>query len=199
MNKDTILNILKKNVVFILLFVLAVGAVIYFVGLSQNPKAPIITYLSNIEDEKKLDEEIASLERERDHIKEELKRKNEEAKEKMVKDFYPSSGSGDSMNDFSPMFDSIVSMIKQNGLRMKSIDTPSPNDDNIIKNGGGIYNGYRADFVLIGYYPQFTAFINDLSLYPYFINLAKFDVTPYQYDKRILIAEVSIVFYSKNG
>ena len=200
MNKDAILSILRKNIILIIAFVAVIGAAIFFVGFSQSPKAPVLALINNIEEEKKLDEEISSLEMERDRIKEELQRKNDEAKEKMVKDFYPSTDSGDLMSEFSPMFDNIIAMIKQNGLRMKSIEyTASPSDDNIVKNGAGVYNGYKVDFQLVGYYPQFTAFINDLSLYPYFINLAKFEVVPYQYDKRILIAQVTIVFYSKKN
>ena len=200
MNKEAILSILRKNALYIIIWLLVIGASIFFVCFSQSPKAPVKTYFDNINEEKQLDADIASLEMERDRIKEEQKRKNEAAKEEMVKDFYPSTGQGDLMSEFSPMFENIITMIKQNGIRMKSIEyTASPSDDNIVKNGAGMYSGYRVDFELVGYYPQFTAFINDLSLYPYFINLTKFEIVPYQYDKRILIAKASIVFYSKNS
>ena len=69
--------------------------------------------------------------------------------------------------------------------------------DNLIKNGEGAYSGCQVDFVLVGYYKQFANFLNELDAYPYFINVSKFKITPYQYDKRILIGDVSIVFYSR--
>ena len=198
MNKETILNILKNNYLWIIVFVLAILASIYVLGISEKPKAPIRAVYSNYKEEKRLIAEVEEQKRNLERILEDKQRKNEAAKNATVKDFYKATGSGDMMSEFSPMFENIITMIKQNGLRMKSIKyTSSPTDDNLLKNGGGAYSGYRVDFELVGYYPQFTAFLSDFSLYPYFINISKFEILPYQYDKRILIANVSIMFYSK--
>ena len=53
------------------------------------------------------------------------------------------------------------------------------------------------DFELVGYYPQYVTLLNDLNNYQYFIAISKFDVKPYQYDKKILIAKLSVTLYSK--
>ena len=196
MNKETIINILKNNYIYIGALVLIIVAAIYFLGLSPEPKAPIKSMISNYRQEKKLIGEVEEQKRNLERILEDKKRKSEAAKNATVKDFYKSTGTGD-MSEFSPMFDNIITMIKQNGLRMKSINYNTSFDDNLLKNGGGAYSGYKVDFELVGYYPQFTAFLSDISIYPYFINISKFEILPYQYDKRILIANVSIVFYSK--
>lgn len=195
MNKETIISIIRTNIMFIFLFVAVIGTAGYFMV------SPIKAVFTNYKAEKTIIADIESKKQELEQILEDKKLKSEAAKNATVKDFYKSSGSEDMMNDFSPMFDNIISMIKQNGLRMKSIKytpyTQSSTDDNLIKNGEGAYNGYKVDFELIGYYPQFTSFLSDFSTYPYFINLSKFEILPYQYDKRILIANVAITFYTK--
>ena len=195
MNKD-IINILRKNIPYIGLVILALLLALYFVCIVDN--APVPSIVRNYKRQIDLSREVDQKKQELEQILNDNKMKSEASKKATVKDFYKVSGTGDIMTDFSPLFENIITMIKQNGLRMKSIKyTVSPQDDNLTKKGGTTYNGCKVDFELVGYYPQFTAFLNELSLYPYFVNIAKFEVKPYQYDKRILISNLSIVFYSK--
>ena len=202
-NQDLILTLLKKYKIIILLYVVVIALGIYFLGFSSEPeylKAPISSIYNNQKDLKQLKIDVESKKSDLERILEDKKRKNEAAKKATVKDFYQIANIGDIVSDYTPMFDNIITMIRQNGLRMKSIKyTPNPSEDNLIKNGKGVYSGCRVDFVLIGYYPQFSAFLGDIENYPYFINVSKFEITPYQYDKKILIANVSIVFYSNRN
>ena len=195
MNKE-ILGILKKKAIFLALVVAIIAGAVYFLGIAEN--APIPTAVKNYKAELTLKDEIVQKNKELEQILADNKEKSEASKKATVKEFYKIVNSGDVINQFSPMFDNIITFIKQNGLRMKSIKyISSPDDDTLIKNGEGAYSGCRVDFELVGYYPQFTQFLYDLDAYPYFINIKKFEITPYQYDKRILIANVSIIFYSK--
>ena len=197
MNTD-IMELLKEKwyiaAIPLILFVLL------FVALVVMDKAPVRNLISNYRSRQALISEIAEQKAELDRILEDNKRKKEASQKATIKEFYKISDSGDVKSDFSPMFENIITMIKQNGLRMKSINyNMSPEGDNLIKNGGGAYSGCRVDFELVGYYPQFTALLNDFDLYPYFISIGKFEVQPYQYDKRILIANISVVFYAKRN
>lgn len=201
MNYNTILTILNKCKLLLIALIVVIAAMIYFLFLSKDLealKAPFPAILQNYSDIKTLKDDIAAKKQDLNRILEDKKQKNEAAKNATVKEFYKFSGTGDLVSDFAPVFDNIIAMIKQNGLRMKSIkNIPSPSEDNLIKSGGGAYNGCRVDFVLIGYYPQLVSLLNDLENYPYFINISKFEITPYQYDKKILIANISVVLYSK--
>ena len=202
-NQDLILTLIKRYKIFILLYIVVFALGIYVLGFSGEPeflKAPIPSIYNNQKDLKQLKIDVEAKKSDLNRILEEKKQKNEAAKKATVKDFYQISNIGDIVSDYTPMFDNIITMIRQNGLRMKSIKyTPNPTEDNLIKNGNGVYSGCRVDFVLVGYYPQFSTFLGDIENYPYFINVSKFEITPYQYDKRILIANVSIVFYSKRN
>ena len=199
-NNNLILDIVKrKAVLLVATLAIFVGAIYLLFFIDGSMKAPVPKIASNIKAESQLKQDIELRKKDLERIISDNKAKNEAAKNATVKDFYKvESPSGDITTDLAPLFDNIITIIKENGLRMKSIQyTSSPSDDNLIKNGGGAYNGCKVDFQLVGYYPQFTAFLNELANYPFFITISEFKTTPYQYDKRILITDVSIVFYSK--
>ena len=159
---------------------------------------PIKDLISNQNSVKELKQDVEAKKSELESIKENKKRKEDAAKKATVKEFFKIKGSGDVTVTYAPMFENIIAMIKQNGIRMKSIKyTKSIPNDNLVRMGGGIYSGCQVDFVLVGYYKQFADFLNEIDMYPYFISVNKFKIVPYQYDKKILIADVSIVFYSK--
>lgn len=195
-NDSVIVSILKEKAIFLVFILVAFGLGVYVLGFYEN--APIPAIFKNISEEKKLISEIEQKKKELARIQEENKTKNEAAKKATVKEFFKIQTITDTTTEFSPMFENVITMIKENGLRMKSIKyITTPTDDNLIKNGGGAYNGTRVDFELIGYYPQFKAFLEDLNNYPYFINIKTFEVKPYQYDKKIIITNLAIIFYAK--
>ena len=198
-NNNLILDIIKRKII-LLLAVIAIfaGAIYVLFFIDGSMKAPVPQIFSNIKAEQQLKDDIANRKKDLDRIISDNKAKNEAAKNATVKDFYKvENPSGDPNTDLTPLFDNIITIIKENGLRMKSIQYSVPPDDNLIKNGGEAYKGCKVDFRLVGYYPQFAAFLNELENYPYFINISEFKTEPYQYDKRILITDVSIIFYSK--
>ena len=189
---NTLGLILKRNWLFIVVMI-ALLIVIPFACIEPVKKA-----VNNYTSKNQLTKEISDKQNELDNIIAENKRKADAAKKATVKEFFIVQGNDDVRIAYAPLFDNIITMIKQNGLRMKSIRyLNSIDNDNLVKAGGGAYSGCQADFVLVGYYEQFANFLNELDLYPYFISVGNFKVTPYQYDKRILIGEISILFYSK--
>jgi len=194
-NKE-IVEILKGKAIFLVLILAIIAGGIFWLGIMDGAVIPAA--IKNYQSEQELKQEIKDKTRQLEQIENDNKLKNEAAKKATVKEFFKAQSTGDITTDLAPMFENVITMIKQNGLRMKSINyTVSPPEDNLVKNGGGAYNGCRVDFKLVGYYPQFTALLQELEMYPYFINISKFEVEPYQYDKRILITDLSIVFYSK--
>ena len=194
MNKSgfSLVNIIKRKILFILIIIVLPFVFIYFL------KPSVESIISNYSTKNNLQTEIESKNKELESIIAENKRKTEAAKKATVKEFFKLKGNDDVRVAYAPMFENIITMIKQNGLRMKSIKyTNAIPEDSLVKNGGGAYQGCQVDFQLVGYYQQFAEFLNEIDVYPYFISINKFKVTPYQYDNKILIADVSIIFYSK--
>jgi len=191
-NKE-ILNAIGKKWIFLVLILAIICGIFYWCS------APAIDTFDNIKKEQQLQKEIKQKNEDLERIIEDNKRKNEAAKSATVKEFYKVEGMGSGTDeDFAPMLDNMLAYMKQDGIRIKSIkNSPNPTDDNLLKNGMGTYSGSKIDFELVGYYTQFAALLDDLNNYPYFISINKFEITPYQYDKKILIGNVSIVLYSK--
>lgn len=194
MNKESSLLsiILKKKFLFILIIValiIAIPVSVYHYGSE--------TYTS-YKSMNQLKEDVKQKQKDLDDIIEKNKKQAEANKKAATKPFFKIQGNEDVRTAYAPLFENIITIIKQYGIRIKSITyIESLPGDSLIKNGEGAYSGCQVDFVLVGYYKQFANFLNELDVYPYFISINKFKITPYQYDKRILIGEASIVFYSK--
>ena len=103
----------------------------------------------------------------------------------------------DSMSSFGVMFEDVIQSAKYNGLKLRSISyNLSPAEDIIVKNLIYDYNVCAIQMQLIGNYMQFRSYFQDIYNYPYLINLDKISIKPYENDKRILIADVTVTLYS---
>ena len=71
-----------------------------------------------------------------------------------------------------------------------------PAYDVVQKNIGSEYNVCAVQMQLIGNYMQFRSYFQDIYNYPYLINLDKISIVPYADNKRILIADVTVILYS---
>lgn len=104
----------------------------------------------------------------------------------------------DSMASFGGMFEDMVDYIKINGLLLRAIEyNLNPEQDLIFKNFATSYNVCEVKLHIIGTYPQIQGFFRDIFMYPYYINLADINIMPYESNKKYLIAQVSIMLYSK--
>lgn len=103
----------------------------------------------------------------------------------------------DQMSSFGVMFEDVIQSAKYNGLKLRSIsyDT-APGKDIIQANMGLDYNVCAISMQLIGNYMQFRSYFQDIYNYPYLINLDKISVKPYEKNKKILIADITVVLYS---
>ena len=132
---------------------------------------------------------------------EDLKAKQEayEREEKVsTKPVYKSDlESNDQMSSFGVMFEDVIQSAKYNGLKLRSISyNLSPADDVVAKNISSDYNVCAIQMQLIGNYMQFRSYFQDIYNYPYLINLDKISINPYEGNKRILIADVTVTLYS---
>lgn len=103
----------------------------------------------------------------------------------------------DQMASFGVMFEDVIQSAKYNGLKLRSISyNISPGDDIVMKNIATDYNVCAIQMQLIGNYMQFRSYFQDIYNYPYLINLDKISIFPYNNDKRVLIADVTVILYS---
>lgn len=145
---------------------------------------------------------------EKSKLIEDLRRKEEtirlanervQKEQEVLKPFYkPEFPTTDSIASFGGMFEDIIDYVKINGLMLRSIEyNISPEQDLIFKSFAGAYNVCEVKLFLIGTYPQLQTFFNDLYAYPYYLNIAKIEIKPYQSKPQYLLVNLSITLYSK--
>ncbi len=103
----------------------------------------------------------------------------------------------DPMSSFGVMFEDVIQSAKYNGLKLRSISyNTAPGEDVVQKNISSDYNVCAISMQLIGNYMQFRSYFQDIYNYPYLINLDKISIKPYENNKRILIADITVTLYS---
>lgn len=103
----------------------------------------------------------------------------------------------DPMSSFGVMFEDVIQSAKYNGLKLRTISyNTSPAEDIVQKNIATEYNVCAISMQLIGTYMQFRSYFQDIYNYPYLINLDKISIKPYENNKKILIADVTVTLYS---
>lgn len=179
-----------KNIFIIILFLCIAGG-IYMIYKKAEPA--YTTYKDVQEKTLKLED----LKKQADDLR--SKREAYENAEKVyTKPVYKSDiATADQMSSFGVMFEDVIQSAKYNGLKLRSISyNLSPAGDIISSNLSGDYNTCAIQMQLIGSYMQFRSYFQDIYNYPYLINLDKISVTPYAANKKILIADVTVIIYS---
>lgn len=112
--------------------------------------------------------------------------------------FDPKNGTEDSIASFGGMFEDIIDYIKMNGLKLRAVAYQiSPADDPIYEKFPTLYSVCKVNVVIVGTYLQLEGFLRDLSLYPYFVNIAEINITPYEKNKQYLLINFCVTLYSK--
>lgn len=104
----------------------------------------------------------------------------------------------DSIASFGGMFEDIIDYVKLNGIMLRSVEYKiNPPEDPIYSAFPVLYNVCNVNLFIIGTYTQMEGFLRDISMYPYFINIANLNIEPYEKNKEYLLIKVSITLYSK--
>ena len=173
----------NQKLIYIVLIVLCAAVGIYFIV----PKADAAI---------KAYQEVQTKTIELDKIKKDIEDlKNKKAATKPV--YKSEIATLDMMSSFGVMFEDVIQSAKYNGLKLRSIEyNMNPAYDVVQKNIGSEYNVCAVQMQLIGNYMQFRSYFQDIYNYPYLINLDKISIFPYADNKRILIADVTVILYS---
>lgn len=183
------MNNLKNIAIIILIFFAILG--LYFI----IPKAQtaIVTYnevtakTQTVEETKK---QIEDLKAQKDTYEQEVKVSTKPVYKNDIE-------ATDQLSSFGVMFEDVIQSAKYNGLKLRSIAyNTAPSGDVVQTNISADYNVCAITMQLIGNYMQFRSYFQDIYNYPYLINLDKISVNPYEDNKRILIADVTVILYS---
>lgn len=112
--------------------------------------------------------------------------------------FQPKTSTEDSIASFGGMFEDIIDYVKINNLMLRSVQyNINPSDDPIYTKFPTLYNVCNVQLMVVGTYVQLEGLIRDLTVYPYFINIAQVKINPYEKDEQYIIVTMDITLYSK--
>lgn len=152
-----------------------------------------------------------SLEAKIEKKKQELSKANNDlrivqAKIKKIKDsisgsqkkiYYPVESDLGNDTLFFTLYNDVIEMVHTNGVKIKSIDyNYNPESDEFVKFGRDVYFVCDVNMELVSNYVNLGKLIQDLYQYPYYIKINELTVNPYEKDKKVLIANLSLRLYA---
>lgn len=186
------MNNSKNLVIIIIVFAFIVG--IYLIYQKAMPTYNVYkdVQAKTIELEQ-LKTEVDSLKMKKDAYE-----KSEKVKTKPV--YKSDLVSADQMSSFGVMFEDVIQSAKYNGLKLRSVAYKlAPAGDVIATSLGDLYNVCAIQMQLIGTYSQLNSYFQDIFNYPYLINLDQINIVPYTGNKKILVANVTVIIYSEKN
>ena len=189
-----IVNILKENAVYVLPILVALVLFVNFV-VPQFDKG--LKSYRNMNDSKTQYEQVKE---QYDALKAQQELQNRQ--KKVVKDgkivfdapdmrFSPDAS-------FAPLFELVLTIAQQSGIRIRSIDyNYAPQEDMIFAAKINGYNVCELNMVTVGSYTELQNFFKSIMKEQYLTNLAEVELTPWEKDKKVLIAKIKLRLYTR--
>ena len=189
-----IVNILKENAVYVLPILVVLVLFVNFV-IPQFDKG--LKSYRNMNDSKTQYEQVKE---QYDALKAQQELQNRQ--KKVVKDgkivfdapdmrFSPDAS-------FAPLFELVLTIAQQSGIRIRSIDyNYAPQEDMIFAAKINGYNVCELNMVTVGSYTELQNFFKSIMKEQYLTNLAEVELTPWEKDKKVLIAKIKLRLYTR--
>lgn len=98
---------------------------------------------------------------------------------------------------FFTLYNDVIEMVHTNGVKIKSLDyVYNPESDEFVKFGRDVYFVCDVNMELVSNYVNLGKLIQDIYQYPYYIKINELTVNPYEKDKKVLIANLSLRLYA---
>lgn len=180
----------KEAILYILLLIVVLVLII------SKLKPVIVDTYNTVNDLNSKTAQSADLDRQLEQLK-----ANEAQKMSLAgqaKNIYKPAEAGlDAESSFTVLFDDIIDMAKYNGIKIFSIQyTYNPTEDEVVKGAGTQYNVCQLDMDIISDYPDLESFLKEIYKYPYLININRFEMAPYEKNKKILLTKLQLKLYS---
>lgn len=189
-----ILNILKDNIVYVLPIIIAFVLFANFVVPEFNKG---VKTFRRLVDTKAQYEQVKE---QYDMLKAQQDMQNRQ--KKVVKDgkvifdapdmrFSPDAS-------FAPLFELVLTIAQQSGIRIRAIDyNYSPQEDMVFAAKINGYNVCELNMVTVGSYTELQNFFKSIMKEQYLTNLAEVELTPWEKDKKVLIAKIKLRLYTR--
>lgn len=189
-----ILNILKENLVYVLPIFIAFIVFFNFV---------IPQFSRSTKEFKRMNESKAQYEQVKDQydmLKAQQDMQNRQ--KKVVKDgkvIYDAPDMRFSPDaSFAPLFELVLTIAQQSGIRIRAIDYDyAPQEDIIFNAKISGYNVCELNMVAVGSYTELKTFFKSIMKEQYLTNLAEVELTPWEKDKKVLIAKIKLRLYTR--
>lgn len=181
-----------------ILFIVAIIVVIVIAVVKMHPK--VSELISVEQDLSTKTAESQDLDRKLEALKSAEVKKQMQVEKQNKKIYKPGDAGLDAESSFTVVFDDIIEMAKYNNVKVYSIEyTYNPETDEFVKGDPNKYNVCQVDMRLIADYVDLESFLRELYKYPYLVNVDKLELTPYQKNKRIIIANLQLKLYSQKS
>ncbi len=189
-----IINILKENFIYVLPIFIAFFLFINFVVPEFNK---VVNAFKKSGNEKNQYEQVKS---QYDMLK--MQQEIQNRQKRVVKDgkiifdapdmrFSPDAS-------FAPLFELVLTIAQQSGIRIRAIDyNYAPEEDIIFAAKIDGYNVCELNMVAVGSYVEFQTFFKSIMKEQYVTNLAEVELTPWEKDKKVLIAKIKLRLYTR--
>ena len=189
-----ILNILKDNIVYVLPILIAFVLFVNFVVPELNKGVKTFRKMADAKTQ------YEQVKEQYDMLKAQQDMQNRQ--KKVVKDgkivfdapdmrFSPDAS-------FAPLFELVLTIAQQSGIRIRAIDyNYSPQDDMIFAAKINGYNVCELNMVTVGSYTELQNFFKSIMKEQYLTNLAEVELTPWEKDKKVLIAKIKLRLYTR--
>lgn len=112
--------------------------------------------------------------------------------------YSPTNTDLDTESVFSSMFDNIIQMAKNNGIKIYSIEYDyNPSEDEFVKQAGARYNVCQLKMEIISDYPDLESFLREVLKYSYLVNIDSLELSPYGKNKRFIITNLVLKLYAE--
>ena len=185
----------KKFQMAILIFVAAVGAIIFLIYKT----VPEVQKIIDIQEQQKIQSaSLADAERKLADLRADAERRKVE-NENLPKLFFKPVNLGlDTEAAISDEFGEILQLIRENKIKTRSIVYEyDPKDDNFVKNVPEKYQVCRITAEMIANYSDFENFLRDLYKHEHYLEISIIEVSPYEKNKRILLINLQLKLYAQ--
>lgn len=189
-----IIDMLKENTLyFVGVIAVTIAALVYIPPIYSSLGASIQTMNQEKETKTQLTEQ-------RDNLK--MQQDIQNRSKKVVKEgkvIYEAKGMQFSPDaSFAPLFELVLTIAQQSGIRIRSIDyNYAPQEDIIYSAKLNGYNSATLSIVAVGTYSEFQTFFKSVMKEPYLTNFSQVEINPWDKDKKILINKFDLTLYTK--
>ncbi|MDO5437585.1 MAG: type 4a pilus biogenesis protein PilO [bacterium] len=188
-------DLLKEQIVFILLPIILLVVLIGGGGYAG------FSAFSNMNNYNTKAKEVQTLTQQKMELEAQLAQQQREEKSPDMKKIFELQGLKFGTDaSFAPLFDNMITVAKESGIRIRSVDyNYAPEKDPIFAAKLPGYNVCELETTIVGKYSEIQTFLKTILSENYLVNLAQIEIVSWQRDKSVLIANLKLRYYTKTN